>query len=132
MKHISEVTYNPKPTEPGSSLEYIGLMIELFEAMSDLYGRRWTHPILDTKDKYSRIFQKWCRKLHAAKLTKKDMRRGLDELEKNKTDWPPSYAEFIKLCEKREIETFKPLPPPSLSIEERKKRFKALREKFGI
>jgi len=97
--------------------------------------------IFDENDEYTRTFEKWCRKLHGAGITKQDMRRGIEHLEEAKRDgvrtgnelWPPDYSSFIEHCQKQKKREFWPgLPAPKMTDEERKEKMNKLRGDMGL
>ena len=120
-------------------------MLDLFEALARLFQGQCKAQGLEIKDEagqYIDTFKTWCRKLHEAGLTKDDMRAGMKHLEEKARDavrvgndiWPPGYAGFIGHCKakKQRVPLYQRLPPPTLSIEDRKKRMADLRKELGI
>jgi len=136
-----------KPEQKSSkpSSDYILIMLDLFEALARLFQGQCKAQGLEIKEedgKYTQTFQTWCRKLYEADITKDEMRAGIKHLEESCRDavrtgnevWPPGYAGFIGHCraQKERYHFLKRLPPPTLSLEERKKRMNELRGKFGL
>lgn len=121
-------------------------MLDLFEALGDLYGNKCEVAGLVIKDGqgYSRLFQKWSRKLFEAGINKDDMRRGLKHLEEDLRDaartdqeiWPCDYATFIGHCQKqKEREEYRQwfgLPKTKLKPQEQKQRMKDFRKEIGL
>ncbi len=76
--------------------------------MIQLYGHKWHSAQgdkLTEKNDFSTNFILWCKK--TAHLSEKQWRNGFEKLEfevqeagrRGKQVWPPSYAEFIGMCE---------------------------------
>lgn len=123
------------------------MMLDLFEALADLYQGKCEYAglvIHDQSGNYSRLFQKWTRKLYQAQIKKEDIRRGLKHLEEQNRDssrtgneiWPCDYATFIGHCQKQkereERKDWKRLEKSKMSNEERKQKMKKLRGDMGL
>ncbi len=121
------------------------IILDLFEALADLFQNKCKAQgleIFDSDDKYTRTFEKWCRKLHEADITRKDIRRGLTHLEEAVRDavrndnemWPPDFASFIGHCQtqKERGQWYKRLPKPQMTDEQKKEAMKKLRGDLNI
>ena len=139
---LSQIQSADRPTEQGinSSLpdvEYVEIILDLFEALADLFQNQCKAQglmIFDDDDNYTRTFEKWCRKLFEAGITRKDMRRGMSHLEAAVRDsvrtgnevWPPNFSAFIGHCRPKVGKMWKGLPAPTMSNEDRKEKMKAV------
>ncbi len=88
--------------------------------MTQIFGPRWVAQQGDVKtgERYSNNFLLWCEK--TAPLAPEHWKWGLQALERrvaqcvaeDKTAWPPTYAEFLGLCQP-------PAPAPEHRVFER-------------
>lgn len=118
----------------------------LFARFGDLFGELARSKGLEIKGadgSYTRIFQLWCKKLDD--LAPCQIANGVDNLEKRieecakngEKSWPPTYAEFRGLCristeEKRMYRTWRGLPAPEMTNEEKKAAMKKMRGDLKI
>ena len=118
-------------------IEYVEIILDLFEALADLFQNQCKAQglmIFDDDDNYTRTFEKWCRKLFEAGVTRKDMRRGMSHLEAAVRDsvrtgnevWPPNFSAFIGHCRPKVGKMWKGLPAPTMTNDERKEKMKAV------
>lgn len=120
-------------------MEYVEIVLDLFVALADLFQNQCLSQgivIYDENNNYTHTFEKWCRKLYQAGITRADMRRGMEHLEEAKRDsvrtgnevWPPDFASFIGHCrEQKEREFWAGLPKPKMNDEQRKEKMKQLK-----
>ena len=118
----------------------------LFARFADLFdglARAKGLEIKDSKGNYTRMFELWCKKL--SDLRPDQIANGVTNLERRVEEtiregekiFPPSYAEFRGLCrlstkEKRIHRTWKGLPKPQMTPEEKKAAMKKLRGELKI
>lgn len=128
------------------SIETEKMVLGLFARLGDLFGELARAKGLEIKDgqgQYTRIFQLWCKKL--SDVQPEQIANGVTNLERRIEEtvrdgekvWPPTYAEFRGLCrlsttEKRIHRTWKGLPEPKMSQDERKAAMKKLRGDLKI
>jgi len=126
-------------------------MLLLFARFSDLYGELAKAKGLEIyrEDKFgnlstefTREFQLWAMKLDDIDL--ESFKRGVENLEKrieensknNEKSWPPNYCEFKGMCHKSAVKamhrTWKGLPSPQMSNEDKKGKMAELRKNMGL
>ena len=113
MDRIGNLMAQPE-REPGSNAKkylpkprQLKLVSALWQRMSQLFPGRWESNQGSPKagGSFSENFLFWSKKTE--RLTDEQWRRGFDKLEFNvkqaskdgKVSWPPSYAEFLGMCE---------------------------------
>lgn len=122
------------------------MVLGLFARFADLFGELARVKGLEIKNnegEYTRTFQLWCKKLSDLRPDQiangvTNLERRIEETVKNgEKVWPPTYPEFRGLCrlsttEKQIYRTWKGLPVPKMTPEEKKAAMKKLRGETGL
>ena len=122
------------------------MVLGLFARFADLFGELARVKGLEIKNnegEYTRTFQLWCKKLSDLRPDQiangvTNLERRIEETVKNgEKVWPPTYPEFRGLCrlsttEKQIYRTWKGLPVPKMTTEEKKAAMKKLRGETGL
>lgn len=149
IKH-TQIDKSSKPEQPSKpwSVETEKMVLGLFARLGDLFqdlAKSKGLEIHDDKGNYTRVFELWCKKL--CDLRPDQIASGVTNLEKRIEDvtkendgrkvYPPTYSEFRGLCfisktEKAMYRTWKGLPVPKMSNEDKKEAMKKLRGDCGL
>ena len=150
MTHINKIIEIVKGQRPTESIARWNKRTEaltsaLFVRFADLFGELARAKGFEIKregsSELTREFQLWCLKLKD--LNDQQFVNGIEQLEKfiarnaeeGKPTYPPSYAEFIGLCNRKSVQihkTWAGLPAPTMTHEARAKAMQELRGKVGL